>query len=333
MNESGGRLPNYHAILRGRRLPGFLRCAQVGLEVDLAADEAALWRVHRQAMEAFRAGSPCGGSVSLIQLKAELARRLLKPCRLCERRCKVDRLAGKTGYCGVGKPRISSRFVHMGEEPDLVPSYTIFFSGCTFECLFCQNWDISQCETGTTLEAEEVARAIDERFGDVRNINWVGGEPTPNLPFILDVLMRAREPTPQIWNSNMYMTEEAMALLDGVVDVYLADFKWGPGDCSRRYSRVHNYWEIVKRNHAFANGHAEIVLRHLIMPGHTDCCSRPILEWVAGNLDTSRVVVNVMDQYRPEYKASEIPALDRRITESEFLETYKLARALGLEVT
>jgi len=221
----------------------------------------------------------------------------------------------------------------MGEETDLIPSYTIFFSGCTFECLFCQNWDISQRETGTILDAGAVARDIDEHFGDVRNINWVGGEPTPNLPFILDVLTMAREPIPQIWNSNMYMTEEATALLDGVVDIYLADFKWGPGDCSRRYSRVHNYWEIVKRNHSLANAQAEIMLRHLVMPGHVDCCTRPILEWIATNLDTSKVVVNVMDQYRPEYKAFGIPSLNRRISESEFLQAYRLAKTLGLEVT
>lgn len=333
MIKSAVSLPGYHSILRGRRLPGFLRCAQTGLEIDLSADETTLWRAHRQGMEALEAGSRSGGPVSLLQLKAELARRLLKPCRLCERRCKVDRLAGKTGYCGVDKPRISNRFVHMGEEPDLIPSYTIFFSGCTFECLFCQNWDISQRETGTTLQADTVARDIDEHFGDVKNINWVGGEPTPNLPFILDVLMMAKEPIPQIWNSNMYMTDEAMAILHGVVDVYLADFKWGPGDCSRKYSRVHNYWDVVKSNHALANAHAEIVLRHLVMPGHVDCCSRPVLEWIAGNLDTSKVLVNVMDQYRPEYKASGITGLNRGISESEFLEVYTLARTLGLDVT
>jgi putative pyruvate formate lyase activating enzyme len=303
------------------------------VDVDIAADEPVLWLCHREAMERLDAGIRGDGSVSLLQLKAELARRLLRPCRLCERRCKVDRLAGKTGYCGVDKSRVSNRFVHMGEEPDLIPSYTIFFSGCTFECLFCQNWDISQRGAGTTLQASAVARDIDEHFGDVRNINWVGGEPTPNLPFILDVLTMAREPTPQIWNSNMYMTKETMALLDGVVDVYLADFKWGPRDCSRKYSRVHNYWKIVTRNHVLANEKTEIVLRHLVMPGHVACCSRPVLEWVSDNLDKSKVVVNVMDQYRPEYKASGIPGLDRRISESEFLEAYKLARNLGLEIT
>lgn len=305
----------------------------MGLDAKLSASEDELWRHHDEGMRGLMAGEKPMGPVSLLELKAEIARRLLTPCRLCERRCKVDRAAGETGYCRVGKSRISNRFIHTGEEPDLIPSYTIFFSGCTFECLFCQNWDISQRMTGTTLPAKAVADDLDEHFGDVKNINWVGGEPTPNLPFILEVLCLAKEPTPQIWNSNMYMTEEAVRLLRGVVDVYLADFKWGPGDCSRRYSRVHNYWNIATRNHLLANDHAEIVLRHLVMPGHVQCCSRPVLEWIALHLDCERLLLNVMDQYRPEYKASDIPGLDRRVTESEFLDVCNLAGKLGLQVT
>ena len=333
MSSYSSPLAGYAAILNGRRLPGFLRCAQLGLDVDLSEDEPPLWRAHEKGMRQLESGENERGRVTLLQLKGELARRLLAPCRLCERRCKVDRAAGEVGYCGVGDARISNRFIHLGEEPDLIPSYTIFFSGCTFECLFCQNWDISQRKTGAHLAPDIVAKDIDERFGDVRNVNWVGGEPTPNLPYILKVLALAREPIPQIWNSNMYMTEEAMTLLRGIVDVYLADFKWGPHECSRKYSRVHDYWNVVKRNHLLANGHAEIVLRHLVMPGHVECCSRPVLNWVRENLDTGKVLVNVMDQYRPEYKAHDIPSLNRRISESEFLEVHNLARSLRLEIT
>ena len=221
----------------------------------------------------------------------------------------------------------------MGEEPDLIPSYTIFFSGCTFQCVFCQNWDISQRESGIIYSPSFLAEDIDSRFGVVKNINWVGGEPTPNLPYIFAVLKLVKEPIPQIWNSNMYITEEAMALLNGVVDVYLADFKWGPGDCSRRYSRVHRYWEVVSRNHLLAKNQAEIVLRHLVMPGHVECCSRQILQWVAENLDNDRLLVNVMDQYRPEYKAQEFKDINRRVADSEFLDAYNTARRLGFHIT
>jgi len=326
-------LADYHSILGGKRSPGFLRCAEVGLDIALDSAEETLWREHERGLEILRIGTTVKGPVSLLELKAELARRLLSPCRLCERRCKVDRLAGEKGYCRVGEPRIPTRFMHMGEEPDLVPSYTIFFSGCTFECLFCQNWDISQRTVGKTLSAAALAKDIDLRFGHARNINWVGGEPTPNLPFILEVLTHASAPIPQIWNSNMYMTGEAMRLLDGVVDVYLADFKWGQLDCSRKLSRIHNYWNVVSRNHRLANAQAEILLRHLVIPGHADCCTKPILEWIASNLDTSRVLVNIMDQYRPEYKAFEIEGLNRRITDGEYLGAIKTAERLGLVTT
>jgi len=171
------------------------------------------------------------------------------------------------------------------------------------------------------------------RFGDVRNVNWVGGEPTPNLPFILEVLNHTKALLPQVWNSNMYMTHEVVSLLEGIADVYLADFKWGPGECSKKLSRVHNYWDIVTRNHLLANHHAEIVLRHLVMPGHTECCSRPILEWVAKNLDCEKILVNIMNQYRPEYKAFTIPEIARRITDSEYVSVVSLARNLGLQLT
>ena len=333
MARSDEPLLEYYSILRGHRLPGFLRCADVGVDVDLEAPEEALWREHEEGMKKLRASEYSQGPVSLLQLKAELARRLLSPCRLCERRCKVDRRAGETGFCRVGDSRISTRFIHLGEEPDLIPSYTVFFSGCTFECLFCQNWDISQRVVGTTLSPSSVASDLNSRLGSVKNVNWVGGEPTPNLPYILDVLNRTSAPLPQIWNSNMYMTNDAVSLLDGFVDVYLADFKWGPGDCSRRLSRVHKYWEVVTRNHVLANAHAEIVLRHLVVPGHVDCCSRPVLEWIAANLDTGKILVNVMDQYRPEYKAMDIPSIDRRITDAEYLEAVRLAKKLGLHLT
>ncbi len=303
------------------------------LEADLSADEATLWRFHDEGMRLLGGKAGRSGSVTLLQLKAELAKRLLSPCRLCERRCKVDRLAGEQGYCKVDEPRISSRFVHMGEEPDLIPSYTIFFSGCTFECLFCQNWDISQRGKGSKESASSLAHVIDDHYGEVRNINWVGGEPTPNLPFILEVLSSVKEPIPQVWNSNMYMTEEAVSLLRGVVDVYLADFKWGRGDCSRRYSRVHRYWDVVSRNLLLAEDHAEIVLRHLVMPGHVKCCSQQVLEWIATNLDRDRLVVNIMDQYHPDYKAFGIKELNRNITDVEFLEAHNLARQLDLHTT
>ena len=163
-----------------------------------------------------------------------------------------------------------------------------------------------------------------------RNVNWVGGDPIPNVPFILRVLreLGTDHPRPQVFNSNMYMTERVMHLLDGVVDLYLADFKYGNDACAERLSHVVGYFGVVSRNHGLAAAQAELIVRHLVLPGHVDCCSIPVLDWLAGNLGPVRV--NVIDQYRPVYKASEHPDIDRRPTTGEFLRVHRHAESLGL---
>ena len=268
-------------------------------------------------------------SCDSLSAKAEDASRILSSCVLCERRCSVDRTAGEKGFCGVLSPKISSEFLHLGEEPELVPSYTIFFSGCTFSCVFCQNWDISQNPGGgAEISAETLAKMINRV--SARNVNWVGGDPTPNLAYILEVLTLVEKNIPQVWNSNMYLTEESLALLDGVVDVYLTDFKYGEGECAIRYSNAPDYWSIVTRNHLEARHQAEVIIRHLMLPGHIECCTKPILSWISENL--SGVRVNIMDQYRPEYKACDFPELNHRIDTNEFREALDYGRKLGLNL-
>ncbi|MEM4161033.1 MAG: radical SAM protein, partial [Thermoplasmata archaeon] len=237
---------------------------------------------------------------------------------------------GKKGFCGVLKPKIASEFLHFGEEPMLVPSHTIFFAGCTFRCIFCQNWDISQYpENGVTIAPEEVAAIIRARHTVSLNVNWVGGEPTPNLPFILDVLCLLDINIPQIWNSNMYMSSETVKLLDGIVDLYLPDFKYGNNDCAWRLSGVKNYIEVVLRNHRAAKRQGDMLIRHLVMPGHVECCSIPFLDLIHKELEKKNMMLNIMDQYRPEYKAYDFPGMDRRITQREYTTVLKYAKNLG----
>lgn len=257
------------------------------------------------------------------------ARSILSSCRLCERRCGADRVAGELGFCRVLEPRISSEFLHFGEEPELVPSYTIFFAGCTFSCVFCQNWDISQNpKNGAVIRAETLASMINDT--PARNVNWVGGEPTPNLPYILEVLTHVKKNIPQVWNSNMYLTKESMELLNGVVDVYLTDFKYGNNKCALKYSNAPKYWEVVTRNHALARKQAELIIRHLVLPGHVECCTKPALAWIAENLENVRV--NIMDQYHPKYKAREFPDINRKLDRNEFKEAYDFGKRLGINV-
>lgn len=334
-------LAKYYSILEGSERANYLLAKQMLTDERLDRDNRHLWELHDSAKDA---KSWWRGSTSLLDIKTELADRMLRNCNLCERRCGANRRDGERGHCGVLDSRISSEFLHMGEEPDLVPSYTIFFSGCTFNCVYCQNWDIStRPESGSRMDPAALARMIERRHpqqgrqsamsapeGGVRNVNWVGGDPTSNLPFILKVLRECNANLPQVWNSNMYLTEEAMRLLEGVIDVYLTDFKYGNDACALRLSGVENYMKVVERNHIVARGQCEMIIRHLVLPGHFECCTRPILRWISEHL--SLVKVNVMSQYRPEYKAAMYSELKRPIRMSEYRAAIELAEDLGLDL-
>ena len=265
-----------------------------------------------------------------LNSKIKTAFKILESCELCERKCKVNRLKGKLGWCKVGaKPWISSYFEHYGEERFFVPSFTIFFMGCTFSCQFCQNWTISQrVEAGEYIDEPELAKVID-RHSHCKNVNFVGGEPTPQLPFILKTLKQVRADIPTVWNSNFYMSEKSMGLLKGIVDVYLPDFKYGNDKCALRLSKVPNYWKIISRNHLLAFKDSEVVIRHLVLPDHFTCCTKPILDFIAENFK-DKVVVNIMDQYSPQFKAMNYPEINRRLTLDEFEKVVKYAEKLGL---
>jgi putative pyruvate formate lyase activating enzyme len=333
-------LRRYYAIFEGDERARYLMTKEVPVDASLDGDEDTLWAAHDKGL---REPTDRNGQ-TLMDVKVELADRMLSNCRLCERECGADRKAGERGHCGVLGPRISSEFIHMGEEPELVPSYTVFFSGCTFNCVYCQNWDIStRPDAGTEISPKTLARKIeskDPRFGGgrastafsghARNINWVGGDPTSNLPFILETLNECRANLPQVWNSNMYLTEKSMRLLDGIVDVYLSDFKYGNDECAQLLSNAARYTSVVKRNHIIARSQAEMIIRHLVLPGHLDCCTRPVLTWIAENLVD--VKVNVMAQYRPEHRAKEFPGISRSLRLGEYESAVRLADDLGLDL-
>ena len=263
--------------------------------------------------------------------KIDRAREILTSCRFCERRCGVNRAKGERGFCRVLEAKVASDFMHNGEEPELVPSHTIFFSGCTFACAFCQNWDISQNpQVGTHNPPNVLAKSLDRAGG--RNVNWVGGDPTPNIHHILEVLSHMKKSIPQVYNSNMYLTRESMELLDGVVDVYLTDFKYGCDDCAIELSNAPDYWHIMTRNHLAAARQAEVIVRHLVMPSHVECCTKPVLSWISENLG-DRVRVNLMNQYHPDYNACDHPEISRSIDSNEWREATAHARKLKLNLS
>jgi putative pyruvate formate lyase activating enzyme len=345
------RLSWYYDVLRDEKPAKFLICKSVASDADLARlSEEELWREHdtlgrvflktwkkvKEISEPWKAQSP---RISFLDVKVELLKRMLRKCVFCEWRCRVDRVEGKRlGACHLDvDARVATFFHHFGEEPPLVDRHgsgTIFFASCTFRCAFCQNYDISQDpNAGAPVSARKLCLIIKSLRNDgAANINFVGGEPTPNLHVIMEAIGHTNVSVPILWNSNMYLTLEAMRILADVVDIWLPDFKWGNDQCAVRYSRIIRYFEVVSRNHALAHENGDMIIRHLVMPGHMECCTKPILEWIAANCP--RALVNVMGQYRPEYLVAREPKkydkIARRLTLSELAEARSLAGRLGL---
>ncbi len=277
---------------------------------------------------------------SYLELIETLANRYLESCIFCERQCKVNRIDGEKGYCLIGKESyISSAFLHMGEESVLVPSGTIFFQGCNFGCIFCQNYDISQAWKNRRL-LSDVAQMVSKKDlalvaeklvkrGAI-NINYVGGDPIPNIHTIVGSLKFQQSNICQLWNSNFYLTEDSLDLIIDLMDFWLPDFKYGNNKCAKALSGVDNYFDVISRNHKRIHdeGSGEIIIRHLVMPNHIECCSKPIMDFVAR--EVPNCVVNIMGQYRPEYKAYNNPQINRRPTIEEIHEVKQHADDLGI---
>lgn len=191
----------------------------------------------------------------------------------------------------------------------------------------CQNWDISQDpDAGAPVSPRELSLIIKSlRSEGAANINFVGGEPTPNLHVILEALNLTSVNVPILWNSNMYLTPEAMQILADVADIWLPDFKWGNDRCAVNYSRIVRYFEVVSRNHAAASANGDMIIRHLVMPGHLECCTEPILEWIAEHCP--RALVNIMDQYRPEHLVLREPEKYRDIARWPSFQEISAARS------
>lgn len=303
---------------------------------ELLAHHKSLIEPFQSAYNPSISGNLSKNELSLLQLKYLIALRMLSNCNFCENRCGVNRKEDSRGKCRVGlSSYYASEFIHLGEEPEVIPSHTVFFTGCTFECLYCQNWDISHGEAALYDRGypadESLVDKIIRRSSYVRNLNLVGGDPGQHLHTILNLLVNLNKKgysKPIIWNSNLYATLETMDLLEGVIDVHLADFKYGSNEHGKALSGINGYWDIVTRNLLKAKGSSEIIIRHLVLPGHVDCCTSKVVDWVAENLPNASF--NLMFQYHPEYRANEIPQINRYLTQSERESALKYAMSKGI---
>jgi len=261
---------------------------------------------------------------SFLNLKTDLLKEMLKECQFCERKCKVNRYE-KTGFCRCRDlSYYSSEFLHMGEESELIPSHTIFFNRCTFACVFCQNFSIVYNDN-YLVKPEELAKRIEIRFRQgSRNVNFVGGNPDQHAHTIMETLSYVESNVPVAWNSNMYHSIELAEVIEDVVDIWLGDFKYGDDDCAEKYSKVKNYWEIITRNFLRAKQNGELLIRHLILPNHIECCTGRIVKWVAENLGKD-VRFNLMFQYYPIFKAFDFREIARRLSGEETKNALKVA--------
>ncbi len=272
----------------------------------------------------------------------------LKNCDLCPHACGVNRLAGETGVCRAGaRPRIASANVHRGEEPPISGtrgSGTIFFTGCSLHCRFCQNFPISQLENGNNLSTVELAgKFIMLQAQKVHNINFV--TPTHFLPQILAALFLAVPMgfrLPIVWNSSGYERVDALRLLDGIVDIYLPDMKYATDEAAVRYSSAPGYREINRagvKEMLRQVGHLEIeeggvalrglIIRHLVLPEES-AGSKETLAWIGANLGRE-THISLMKQYFPAHEAASVPGIHRRLTDGEYEEAVAALEEAGLE--
>ncbi|MBZ9578579.1 radical SAM protein [Patescibacteria group bacterium] len=284
------------------------------------------------------------------ELKSRIEKlfKILENCEICPRKCHVNRLKRKEGFCKLGfLPMISASHPHFGEESVLVGEHgsgTIFFTSCNLACVYCQNYEISQLRIGKEISFEKLAEImISLQNRGCHNINLV--TPSPQVPQIMRALLIAIDQglkLPLVYNTSAYDSVETLKLLDGIIDIYMPDTKYSDDNISLRYSNAPNYFKIMKS--AIKEMHRQVedliidkegiatrglLIRHLVLPNNL-AGSEKIFEFLAKEIGPD-TFLNIMNQYHPHFKAFEFPELSRRITTEEHRKTIKLAKKVGLK--
>jgi len=291
----------------------------------------------------------------LLERKVQAALQELEECEVCPRNCRINRLKDEQRVCHTGRFAIvSSAFPHFGEEDCLrgwKGSGTIFFGLCNLRCVFCQNWDISQKETGREMKPDDIADlALQLQDGGCHNINFV--TPEHVAPQVVEALAAAIPRglrVPIVYNTSAYDSPASLQLMDGLVDIYMPDFKFWHRESARVLCKAKDYPQVARA--AIAEMHRQVgdlrfgpdglarrglLVRHLVMPGQTDE-TEAIMRWLAEEL-SPHTYVNVMGQYQPQYQVGEIARdgkpryqeIGRRPSDREMTDAYQAARSAGL---
>ena len=274
----------------------------------------------------------------------------LEKCELCPHRCKVNRNKNQIGRCkATSKIKVALYSIHRFEEPCISGekgSGTVFFSNCNFNCVYCQNYEISQQGKGKEVTIEELVEIfLKQQEKDVENINLV--TPTSYVPQIIEALKIAKQKglkLPIVYNTNGYENIETLKMLEGYIDIYLPDLKYAENSIGKKYSKIDNYFEIATKaikemerqvgiakfdeNGVMTKG---MIVRHLVLPGYIGN-SKKVLKWLKENLN-KEVYISVMAQYFPTYKAKteEYKEINRKLTKMEWETVEKYVDSLEFE--
>lgn len=272
----------------------------------------------------------------------------LNKCNLCPHFCGVNRTENRVGRCrATNKVKLALYSIHDFEEPCISGekgSGTVFFSNCNLNCIYCQNYEISQLGKGKDITIEELAKIfLIQQEKNVENINLV--TPTSYVPQIMQAIKIAKKQglhIPIIYNTNSYENIETLKLLEGYIDIYLPDLKYAENELGKIYSNIDNYFEIatksikemirqvgtpkINENGIIQKG---VIIRHLVLPNQIEN-SKKVLRWIKDNLPED-IYVSVMAQYFPSYKAKENIELNRKLTQKEWSEIEDFVQELGIE--
>ena len=264
---------------------------------------------------------------AIASQRAKIARALLADCRFCAHDCRVDRLADERGLCHAGtEARFFSAQVEVSDELELIPSFAIALSGCDLRCAFCITGESSwNARAGQSFNASAMAKKARTALNNgARTIMLFGGEPTIHLPAALELVAALPNTAKLVWKTNAHGSPQARELLDGMFDVWLADFKFGNDQCAQRLAKISDYDRIVKDNLIWAREHSELIVRHLLMPGHVECCWRPIAEWLAENLPDVKVSLGL--GFWPAWQTAQHSELQRAVSVAETDRAREIAR-------
>jgi putative pyruvate formate lyase activating enzyme len=270
----------------------------------------------------------------LLEGRSHEALAMLYACELCAWKCKANRFREK-GKCGLGdRTFYHSPFIHIAEEPVINPALVINFTGCSMNCVYC----VRQVQTKKEIHSETAEafwRGIDvatSSYPNVCSLEFAGGDPNPYTPWILTCLKYSPDSLflPIIWNSNLYVSEKGLKLLDGIVDVYLPDLAFGNDVCAKRLSGVDGYMTAAAKGiESMISQKARVIVRILVLPGHVDCCHKKTIDFLANYKDS--IWISILDQYVPVHMASKYPEIYRRPKKEEIQAIEEYATRKGLK--